>query len=609
MKGPASLAFPVRMRNLVFFLGLGAVAAANPAFDRWADTFAAEWVRAHPELATRTQYFTGAEQDAMDRQLSLGHMYGGVYGASAYAASAARARRGLAELERFPAATLTSEQRTSAAVIRWALEAAIKLEPNARHQFVFEQMWGYHLALVQFLTATHPVRNTRDVENYLARLALAGARLDEAAAEAKAAGEAGFLPPRFAVERVLGQLELLLAPPPAGHVLVTTLAARMRAPGTTIPEDAQARFVPAAAREVEATVLPALKRVHALLSGQLPQTTPDAGLWRLPGGGEAYAIALEFATTTRLSADEVHALGLREVARIEGEMDAVLRRLGYGEGSVKSRYDRLCADFPPLPGDDPREALLRRIEEVVREAERRAVDAFDLRPKAPVIVKREPEYSEKSAAARYTDPAPDGSLPGVYWVPLADLSPTVPWFGPALRTTAYHETIPGHHFQIALQQELSALPRYRKLGVFGAAIAYIEGWALYAERLADENGWYGDDDVGRLGYLQLQLFRARRLVADTGIHAKRWTREQTIQYGFTPPEAERYAVWPGQACAYMIGQLRIMDLRENAKAALGEAFSVKEFHNLVLGGGTMPLEVLAAEVEEWVRRKAPRPER
>jgi uncharacterized protein (DUF885 family) len=179
----------------------------------------------------------------------------------------------------------------------------------------------------------------------------------------------------------------------------------------------------------------------------------------------------------------------------------------------------------------------------------------------------------------------------------------VTWLGVGLKSTAYHEAVPGHHFQRTIQQESQELPRYRKLGVFGSNVAYIEGWALYAERLAAENGWYEGDLPGRLGYLQLQLFRARRLVVDTGLHAMKWTRQQVIDYGFTPQETERYIVWPGQACAYMIGQLRILTLREQAKAALGAKFSIKEFHDVVLRGGSVPLDVLAQEVDAWVAAK------
>lgn len=574
--------------------------AAGPAFDQWADDFAAQWVRLNPQFATRTQYFTGAEQDALDRQLGPSGAFGQLFGVKLYARYAALARQGLADLQRYPDAGLTPTQRTSAAIIRWTLENAVRNEAFAQHHFVFEQFGGLHLGLVNFLTSTHPIRNPRDAENYLARLALVAPRLDEGIAESKAAAAAGLLPPRFVVERVLGQLDGFLAHPAAQNVFVTTFDQRLGALGDRVTPAQRAAWVAAAEREVATSVLPAFQRVRDLVAGQLPHTTDDAGVWRLPRGADYYATMLATSTTTTKTPEEIHAIGLREVARIEGEMDGILRQLGYKEGSIQQRVEQLNATLLPAAEPDPRPALREKIEGYVHDAERRSRAVFDLLPKAPVTVRREPAFSEKSAAAHYTDPAPDGTQPGIYWLPMADLTPRVTWLGAGAKTTAYHEAVPGHHFQITIQQESTELPRYRKLGVFGFNSAYIEGWALYAERLADENGWYDGDLPGRLGYLNAQLFRARRLVVDTGLHAMKWTRQQVIDYGFTATETERYIVWPGQACSYMIGQLRILELRDKAKAALGPKFSIKEFHNLVLRGGSMPLDVLAQEVDRWI---------
>ncbi len=217
-------------------------------------------------------------------------------------------------------------------------------------------------------------------------------------------------------------------------------------------------------------------------------------------------------------------------------MDVILKQLGYPDGTVKDRYEKFNATLQLPPEPDPRPMLVARVDGIVQDAARRSAVVFDLRPTAPVTVKREPTFSEKGAAAHYTPPAPDGTLPGIYWIPLADLGPKVTWLGAGLRSTAYHEAIPGHHFQVAIQLESNELPRFRKFGVFGFNSAFGEGWGLYAERLADENGWYDGDLTGQLGYLQLQLFRARRLVADTGLHAKHWTRQQVIDYGFTEAE-------------------------------------------------------------------------
>ena len=585
---------------VLFSLATGLARAAAPTFDQWADEFSARWVRLNPQFATRSQYFDGAEQTALDRQLTLGGAFGQTYGVQAAQVRAALARRGLEEMARFPAPALTPAQRTSAAVIRWTLEDAVRSAEFAQHRFVFEQFGGLHLGLVNFLTTTHPIRQVRDVENYLARLALVGPRLDEGIAEAKAAAAAGLIPPRFVLQRVLEQLDGFTALAPAANVFVTTLDQRIAALGMAVPAEQRARLVTAAEKEVATTVLPAYRRVRDLVASQLPAATDDAGVWRLPRGAEYYAQSLATSTTTRLTPEEIHAIGLREIARLEGEMNSILQQLGYKDGTIQARIEQLNATLNPPAEPDPRPALRDKVEALVHDAERRSAAVFDLRPNSPVTVKREPAFSEKTSAAHYSVPAPDGSSPGIYWLPLADLSPRVTWLGVGLKSTAYHEAVPGHHFQLAIQQESTELPRYRKLGVFGFNSAYIEGWALYSERLAAENGWYDGDLPGRLGYLQLQLFRARRLVADTGLHAMKWTRQQVIDFGFTPQETERYIVWPGQACSYMIGQLRILELREKAKAALGPKFSIKEFHNLVLRGGSMPLEVLAEEVDHWI---------
>jgi uncharacterized protein (DUF885 family) len=304
-------------------------------------------------------------------------------------------------------------------------------------------------------------------------------------------------------------------------------------------------------------------------------------------------------TTTDLTPDEIYAIGLREVARIEGEMDVIFRQLGYTEGTVNERYLKMNATLIPPAEPDPRAAMLAQVQRIVRDAELRAPAFFDLLPKAPVEVRREPAFTEAGAAARYTLPAPDGSRPGIYWQPLANLSPEVVWIGAGTKSVAYHEAVPGHHYQLTLQQELD-LPRFRKLRALGGIVAFSEGWGLYAEQLADEAGWYEGDPQGRLGYLNLQLFRARRLVVDTGLHAKKWTRQQAIEYGIPATEVERYVVFPGQACAYMIGLLKIVECRERAKAALGAKFSLREFHNLLLRTGELPLAVLDRVVDEWI---------
>ena len=288
---------------------------------------------------------------------------------------------------------------------------------------------------------------------------------------------------------------------------------------------------------------------------------------------------------------------MREVARLEGELDAVLRALGHTEGSVNERFAKLSTGAPLPDSPDPREVVLKRYTEIIRDAERRAAPLFNLKPRAPVEVRREPALTERTASAHYSGPLADGSRPAVFWAPLP--GPTQ-FLKPSMRSLAYHEAIPGHHYQIAITAELKELPRFRARRSFGGIAAYSEGWGLYAEHLAVEQGWYEGDLVGKAGALQAELFRARRLVVDTGLHAKGWTRQQAIDYGIPAQEVERYVVNPGQACAYMIGMLHILHERERARAALGDAFTLPAFHDVILRTGSVPLSVLTQVIDTWI---------
>jgi uncharacterized protein (DUF885 family) len=312
---------------------------------------------------------------------------------------------------------------------------------------------------------------------------------------------------------------------------------------------------------------------------------------------EAYAWFLKKYTTTDYTPEQVHEIGLQQVAALEKEITALFHAQGLDEGKVFQRLQQLnLRSQPPGTEDEGRAFMLKRYEEVIRDAERRCETLFDLRPKAPVIVKREPLFTENNAAPHYTEPAKDGSRPGIFWAVL----PRAPFGVVSMRTLAYHEAVPGHHFQLALQLEEKSLPRFRSDLIFGFVSAYGEGWALYAERLAVEQNWYEGDPVGRIGQLASALFRAKRLVVDTGLHTKGWTRQQAIDYGMPPAEVERYVAWPGQTCSYKIGELKIVELREKAKRALGDKFSLKEFHNVVLRTGGVPLAVLEEVVNEWI---------
>jgi uncharacterized protein (DUF885 family) len=562
--------------------------AGDPAFDRWVDEITAAEMRADPNSATRNQFFTGAEQDALDRQLTP---ITPAYRAERVAA----ARRTLAELARFDRAHLDPQQVVSARVIEWHMQQVINRAPFHDHAFVFNQFWGLHVSLVNFLTQVHPIRHSRDIENYLERLSLVAGHIDEGADQARDAAARGFLMPDFIMRSVLGQFDRFLQAEPEKNVLVTSLEDRAaRLEGLSAAE--RTAFVATAARTVRESVIPAFLRARSLLRAQLAGAGPEAGVWRLPGGEAAYATALAFYTTLPLTAGEIHATGLREVARIEAEMDRLLRRLGYTQGSVSERYYQLDTSLQPPADPDPRPGLIARYQAILDDSVRRAQTLFDLQPRAPCVVQREPPFTEKTAAAHYSTPARDGSRPGTFWAPLP--GPRFKMLN--MRTLTYHEAIPGHHFQLALIQEMSGLPRFRQDRIFGSNSANAEGWALYAEQLAAEHGWYEDDIPGRLGQLDAELFRARRLVVDTGLHAMRWTRQQAIDYGVPAHEVERYVVIPGQACAYKVGQLKILELRAKAQASLGSGFSIKEFHNVVLRAGVVPLPVLESIVDDWI---------
>ncbi len=563
----------------------------NKAFDTWAEKFAEDWVRMNPQSATSSQYFSGAEQARLDRELTpltKAHRQ----------KVRALAQTGLARLDKWMAGPLDENQRISAAVMRWSLQNVVANEPFEDHSFVFSQFSGVQVGLVNFMTTTHPLRNPADVDSYLARLEQIGARMDEALARGRDAASRSLIPPRFILERAKYQVDTFLKPAANENVLVTSLAQRTEKMAGLSP-DARNAALARAARIVEERIRPSYKRVQDFMVEIHPRTGDVAGISRLPNGAAAYARAVENFTSTKLTPNEIHEIGLREVARIEGEMDRHLRSLGLTEGNIETRMKQLDARFQPKGEGDPRPAILASYVEMVKDAERRSASLFNLKPRAPVDVRREPPLTEPSAAAHYTLPAPDGSRPGIFWVPMR--GPTFDMI--RMRSLSYHEAVPGHHFQLAIQQELTGIPKYRSQRVFSGGSAHSEGWALYTERLAVEQGWYEGDVPGLLGALGSELFRARRLVVDTGLHTKGWTRQQAIDYGIGAQEVERYVAWPGQANAYMIGMLRIIELREKAKKELGDKFSLPAFHDLVLGTGSVPLDVLGELVDGWIARQ------
>jgi uncharacterized protein (DUF885 family) len=590
----ALLAFGVSITSLPTL----AVAQSAPAaqrtqtIDEFFRDFTADWVRNDPDLARRTRYFTGAEQDRLERQLTPRT-------SAQRQARIQLARRGLAELQRFDAASLNEMQSISAGLMRWQLQTIVDEAPFLDRSFPLEQMGGANVGLVNTLVVVHPLITERDAENYVAALGQVATRMREAAAESRRLAQNGTLPPRFILRATIEQMQRFVAPQPAQNPYVATLAQKLP---TMVAVAKRQELLSQAQGIVESDIRPAWREAIGELESQLPRAADDAGLWRFPNGAAAYAQFLRRYTTTDMTPNQIHELGLRQVESIQNRMDQALRRLGRTEGSVKERMERLRRDlsYPNPASQESRAQIMRDIEVILRDAEKRAALLFEQVPRSPVVAQPYPVFREANAAASYSAPPADGSRPGVFQYPLRLDQMTK--FG--LRTTVYHETIPGHHFQIALQLENKDLPAFRQQLMFGGLSAPVEGWALYAEKIAAESGWYENDLEGLLGQLFWEEFRARRLVVDTGLHAKRWTRQQAIDYGIDVSEVERYVVTPGQATSYMIGQLKIIELREKARQAMGTRFSLKSFHSTVLTTGAVPLQVLEQQINAYISRAA-----
>ena len=580
-----------RMRWLVAACVLAAAvpAAQQPSVDDFFRTVSDGWVRLNPNLAVATRYFSGEEQDRLEQQISSPSD-------EAERARLAYIRRGLQDLSRFDRTRLSDAQRLSADVLRYHLQAYVDGDRYDDYVFPLNQHGGANIWLPNTLTVQHPLRTPKDASNYVVRLGQVAPRMAEAVVEARQRAESDLIPPRFILTLTIHQMRRFIEMPPAQNPLVTSLVERASSI-QDLAADARTALAAQAERTVAEQVYPEWKKAIAFLESLVPRSADRAGLWRLEGGAEAYQHFLKAFTTTELTPDEIHAIGLKKVAELERNMDGILRKLGRSDGTVLQRVAQMKRDLSYPVTEDGRKQIMADIGAMIREAERLSAKQFDARPKVAVIAQPYPRFREANAAASYTPPPLDGSRPAIFQMPLRPDQMTR--FG--LRTLVLHETVPGHHFQIGLMVENVSLPKFRQARLFGGIAAITEGWALYAERLAAESGWYADDPEGLLGQMEKELWRARRLVVDTGLHAKRWTREQAIDYGIEASEVERYVANPGQACSYMIGQLKILELRERAKAELKDRFSERAFHNAVLGPGAVPLHMLEQEVDRYIR--------
>ncbi|MDB5444825.1 MAG: hypothetical protein JWQ97_142 [Phenylobacterium sp.] len=471
---------------------------------------------------------------------------------------------------------------------------------GAGSPYVISQLTGSYQSVPSFLATQHTIETKADADAYLARLQAFAGVMDQETERTRRDVGLGVIPPDFVLERTLTQMKGLQVAPETSS-LVTSVAERAKQKG--IAGD----YMGQAARIYADQVMPALGRQIALMSELRPKAAHDAGVWRLPDGEAYYAISLKVGTTTTMSPAEVHQMGLDQARELSARADELLKKQGMSKGPVGQRIHALFRDkrYWYANTDAAKVKLIADLNTQVQAMQARLPQYFATLPKAPVEIQRVPKFIEAGApGGYYNSPSLDGSRPGIYWINLRDTSEDPRW---TLPTLTYHESIPGHHLQLSLQQEAD-LPMIRRAAFYSA---YGEGWALYAEQLAKEMGVYEHDPLGEIGYLQAALFRAARLVVDTGIHQMRWSREKAIAtmaeidgepVSSATTENERYCVWPGQACSYMVGKLTWLRLREKAKTALGERYDIRGFHDAGLLSGNMPLTALENVIDGYIAR-------
>lgn len=516
---------------------------------------------------------------------------------AARAADLARTKKAIARVEAIDTTTLSETAKLNREVVLYSLNSSVVgpdkfgIGSTIRPYRIFQQ-GGAYFSVPDFLNSAHTIRTSADAEAYCARLSAFATALDQDSAVQKEEAARGFVAPDFSLDLTIGQLKALRGKPAAASAMVSSLVTRAKAAGLT------GDWATKAAAIVESQVYPALDRQIALVQA-LPRRK-EAGLWALPNGDAIYAEALKAATTTDFTPDEVHKIGKEQVASLSAELDAILKAQGLTKGSVGARLTALNDMPSQLYADtaEGRAELLAGLNVGVAAMQKRLGEAFLNPPSEPLDIRAVPvEIQDGASNGYYRRASLDGTRPAIYFINLKSVGD---WPKYTLPSLSYHEGVPGHHLQLSIVQKLDS-PLLRRLSGFSA---YSEGWALYAEQVAEELGGYANA-IERAGYLQSFLFRAARLVADTGLHAKRWTREQATDYfvetvGFARPrslrEIERYCTQAGQACSYKLGHISWLRARDNAKRILGDKFDLKQFHE-VLRDGAVPLTILERLVE------------
>lgn len=525
-------------------------------------------------------------------------------------------RDGFALIRRYNPEHLSGQKALTYQLMRWYFEQNLKGHRFDYHfvtnavfmgPYPVNHIYGVQVDLINFLSTYPKIKGRRSASRYLQRLNNVPRKLSQLEESLLARADDRIFPPRFVIEKSLAQVESFIEAPLASNPLYTSFVARMDSSGK-FRERARQTWQERVQAAIETDVLPAYRSLQINLQKLLTQAGDEDGIWRLPDGKAYYQFLLRTHTTTDLSADEIHQIGLAEVEGLTDEIRKVLVELGLPAKSPRAEMRQLMEDpayhFPA--GDPGREAICTHYQAILDEVNARMPEVFSQGALDKIIVKRLPEYREPDSPIAYAEaPAMDGSRPGTMWLNLRDPENVYQW---GMRTLAYHEGIPGHVYQMAQAQKIKGIPTFRKAFFFNA---YVEGWALYAERLGWELGL--EDTASTLGRLQALLWRAVRLVVDTGIHAMQWTRQEAIDYMVAQTglperdlitEVERYIVAPGQACAYYLGYLKFIALRKKAESILGEAFDLKAFHDVVINNGGLPLSLLEQVVNAYIDQVA-----
>jgi uncharacterized protein (DUF885 family) len=513
-----------------------------------------------------------------------------------------RAREGL---DRYGPDGLEGQELITWNIAAWYLDNMISGFEFEHSGYRINQISGVTVNLPSFLTDRHQIVSTTSAERYLSRLQDFGRVLEEVTVRFQDDAEAGVVPPIFIIDKALLGMNQFIAGGASENPLVSTLPAKLESIGMNSADVSS--FVSEAESIVSREIIPRYQIIIEIFENLRPISNNEAGIWRIPRGEEIYLNNLISITTTDYSPGDIHQTGLSEVSRINAEMTAILDAQGVEGSSFAERMNNIMSDERFIYSNDAqgKEEMIAQLYDIYDSIMSQADEYFITLPPQELEIRPVPEFAQASApGGYYNSPALDGSRPGIFYINQNNTADNPSW---TLPTLLVHEGAPGHHFQIASSQLIEGVPLLRRLSPFGA---YVEGWALYSEYLAQHDmGIYADDPLGDLGRLQAEIFRAVRLVVDTGMHAFRWSREEAIAYmientGMTEAEVtreiERYIVWPGQATAYKTGQLAIIDLREEAEARLGDKFDIREFHELILMNGAMPLNLLSQSVNNWI---------